>query len=435
MKNNYMKINPEIIVLKANNAFENWRLVDIQTRIDYLKKVREKLWRNKDHYGKLITDDMYKPIAQSIAEVEKCATLVDYYIQNGETLLQGRTIETKWTATYTVNDPLGVILGVMPWNFPFWQVFRFAIPTILAGNTVVVKHASNVPLSAKALEDCFLIDGFEQLYYNLFLPGSQVEKVIENDVIKGVSLTGSEPAGSAVAQKAGELIKPVVLELGGSNAFIVLDDVDLDEVVAAAINARFQNTGQSCIAGKRFLIHNNIKDQFIQEFIQQMQIFTKGDLYNPATKIGLMAREDLAEDLENLMNQSIEMGAKLLAGGKRDMTWFEPTVLTDVTPQMPVFRQETFGPLAVFTGFDTIEEAIMLSNDSRFGLGASIFGKDVKLLKKMVPLFDDGAVFINEMVISDPRVPFGGNKFSGIGREMALEGILSFVNKKTVVIK
>ena len=265
-----MKIDPEVILEKANNAFEKWKLVDVKMRVFYLQKVREKLWQNKEHYGKLITDDMYKPIAQSIAEVEKCTTLIDYYIQNGETLLQGRAIETKWTATYTVNDPMGVILGVMPWNFPFWQVFRFAIPTILAGNTVVVKHASNVPLSAKALEDCFLIDGFEQLYYNLFLPGSEIEKVIESDIIRGVSLTGSEPAGSAVAKKAGEFIKPVVLELGGSNAFIVLEDVNLDEVVKIAVNARFQNTGQSCIAGKRFLIHNNIKDVFIKKFLQKV---------------------------------------------------------------------------------------------------------------------------------------------------------------------
>ncbi len=430
-----MKRDTENILQKADNAFKNWKLVDIKTRIVYLQKVREKLWQNKEYYGKLITDDMYKPIAQSIAEVKKCALLVDYYIEEGEALLQGRFIKTEWTETYTENNPLGVILGVMPWNFPFWQVFRFAIPTILAGNTVVVKHASNVPLSAKAIEDCFFIEGFEQVYYNLILPGKEVENVVKSPIVKGVSLTGSEPAGSAVAKQAGELIKPVVLELGGSNAFIVLEDANLNEVVPIAINARFQNTGQSCIAGKRFLIHNSIKEQFIQQFITQMNAFTKGDLYHPATKIGLMAREDLAEELEVLMNESIAMGATLLVGGKRDKTWFEPTVLADVTPQMPVFKQETFGPLAVFVGFDTVEEAIELSNNSRFGLGVSIFGKEVETLKKLVSLFDDGAVFINEMVISDPRVPFGGNKFSGIGREMSLEGILSFVNKKTVVIK
>lgn len=425
----------EVILQQAKKVYGIWRFVDLQTRIAYLQKVKEKLLNNKAHYGKLIIEDMFKPITQSIAEVEKCATLIDYYIQNGEELLQGRHIETKWTETFTVNDPLGVILGVMPWNFPFWQVFRFAVPTILAGNTVVVKHASNVPLSAKALEECFFVEGFEQVYYNLFLSGSQIEQVIKHSIIKGVSLTGSELAGSAVAKTAGEVIKPVVLELGGSNAFIVLEDVDLDEVVPIAINARFQNTGQSCIAGKRFLIHNSIKDQFIQKFVEQMNVFVKGDLNNPTTKIGLMAREDLAEELELLMNKSIVMGANLVAGGKRDKSWFEPTVLTNITSDMPVFKEETFGPLAVFVGFETIDEAIALSNDSRFGLGVSVFGKNIEELKKWIHHFDDGAVFINEMVISDPRVPFGGNKFSGIGREMALEGILSFVNKKTVVVK
>lgn len=430
-----MKKEVENTIEKAQEAFGYWRSLSIANRIVYLEKVKEKLLANKARYGAMITQDMFKPISQSIAEVEKCATLIDYYIEEGEAILQGRTIETRWSETYIVHDPMGVILGVMPWNFPFWQVFRFAIPTLLAGNTVLLKHASNVPLSAQALESCFAIPGYEQVYFNLSIPGSEVEEVIAHPVVKGVSLTGSEPAGSAVAQKAGSLIKPVLLELGGSNAFIVTEGADLDSIIPIAVNARFQNTGQSCIAAKRFLVHHSLVEEFTSRLAQEAQQFTQGDLMHPDTRIGLMARKDLAIELETLLNESIAMGARVVCGGTRDKNWFEPTVVTAVTDQMPIFTQETFGPLALVVGFETVAEAVALSNNSRFGLGVSIFGKDIEELKRWIHHFDDGAVFINEMVISDPRVPFGGSKFSGIGREMSEEGLLAFVNKKTVVIK
>ncbi|MBB1149007.1 aldehyde dehydrogenase family protein [Myroides sp. NP-2] len=430
-----MKKEVENTIEKAQEAFGYWRSLSIANRIVYLEKVKEKLLANKARYGAMITQDMFKPISQSIAEVEKCATLIDYYIEEGEAILQGRTIETRWSETYIVHDPMGVILGVMPWNFPFWQVFRFAIPTLLAGNTVLLKHASNVPLSAQALESCFAIPGYEQVYFNLSIPGSEVEEVIAHPVVKGVSLTGSEPAGSAVAQKAGSLIKPVLLELGGSNAFIVTEGADLDSIIPIAVNARFQNTGQSCIAAKRFLVHHSLEEEFTSRLAQEAQQFTQGDLMHPDTRIGLMARKDLAIELETLLNESIAMGARVVCGGTRDKNWFEPTVVTAVTDQMPIFTQETFGPLALVVGFETVAEAVALSNNSRFGLGVSIFGKDIEELKRWIHHFDDGAVFINEMVISDPRVPFGGSKFSGIGREMSEEGLLAFVNKKTVVIK
>jgi len=430
-----MRKEVENKIEEAQVAYVRWRTVSLDDRIEYLKKVKEKLLSNKERYGAVMTQDMFKPLGQAIAEVEKCATLIEYYIQEGKTILKGRHIETNWSETFIVHDPMGVILGVMPWNYPFWQVFRFAIPTLLAGNTILLKHASNVPFSAKALESCFTVDGFEQVYFNLTVPGKEVEEIIEHPVVKGVSLTGSEPAGSAVAQKAGSLIKPVLLELGGSNAFIVTKEVDLDEIIPVAVNARFQNTGQSCIAAKRFLVHESLKEEFTQCLAKEVKKFKQGDLMNLDTRIGLMAREDLAMELETLLKDSVALGARVVCGGIRDKNWFEPTVVTDVTPDMPVFIQETFGPLAVVVGFNTIEEAIALSNDSHFGLGVSIFGKDVEELKKYISLFDDGAVFINEMVISDPRVPFGGNKFSGIGREMSAEGLLAFVNKKTVVIK
>ncbi len=424
-----------VVLEKANSAFLSWKKLSIEERIIYLTKVNEKLLQNKEEYGKCMTLDMYKPIKQAVAEVEKCSKLIQYYIDNGQEILKGRTIKTDWTETYTVNDPLGVILGVMPWNFPFWQVFRFAIPTLLAGNTVVVKHASNVPLSAKALEECFTIDGVEEVYFNLTIPGKEVEKVIESPIVKGVSLTGSEAAGSSVGRKAGELIKPVVLELGGSNAFIVCEDVDVDAIIPTAVNARFQNTGQSCIAGKRMLVHNSIKQEFTTKFVEAVKGLAFGDLMDYNTTLGLMARPDLADELKGIMDDSVAMGAEILLGGKTEGNKFEPTVLGNVTKEMPAFKQETFGPLAVIVGFDTFEEAIELSNDSRFGLGVAMFSKDVEFLKSKVSEFDEGAVFINEMVISDPRVPFGGNKFSGIGREMAEEGLLSFVNKKSVIVK
>lgn len=419
----------------ANQSFKSWKKTGVDFRIAYLEKVRAKLLLHKEDYAKLITKDMHKPIKQAVAEVEKCSRLLTYYIENGKSILRGRTIKTDWSETYIIHDPLGVILGVMPWNFPFWQVFRFAVPTLLAGNTVVLKHASNVPKSAKALEECFSIDGYNQVYYKIEIPGKDVEEVIENSVIKGVSLTGSESAGSAVAKKAGELIKPVVLELGGNNAFIILEDVDLEKIIPLAVNARFQNTGQSCIAAKRFLVHHTIKDTFVEKFAAEVVKLKKGDLFDYDTEIGLMAREDLATELEKIMDASVKMGAKIICGGKREGGFFEPTILTNVSTDMPVFTEETFGPLAAVTGFDTFNEAVELSNHSHFGLGVAIFGRDIEYIKSKVQEFDEGAVYINEMVISDPRVPFGGNKFSGIGREMAEEGLLSFVNKKSIIVK
>ncbi|MDR0229002.1 MAG: aldehyde dehydrogenase family protein [Flavobacteriaceae bacterium] len=430
-----MNANAQVIINKAKESYVDWKLESVAYRISYLKAVLEKLMANVDTYAALMTKDMHKPIKQAKAEVIKCGRLVQYYIDNGEELLKGRSIDTDWTETYTVHHPMGVILGVMPWNFPFWQVFRFAVPTILAGNTVVVKHASNVPLSATALEEVFTIDGFSSVYYNVFLRGSEVEALIESDIVKGVSLTGSEAAGSAVGKKAGEYIKPVVLELGGSNAFIVCKDANLNKVVPIAVNARFQNTGQSCIAGKRFLVHSSLVESFVEVFVKEIKKLRNGDAMDESTDIGLLAREDLAVELEGIMNDSIAQGATLVVGGKREGSYFEPSLLTNVTKDMRAFKEETFGPLAVVVTFDTFEEAVKLSNDSRFGLGVSLFSEDVSFLKERIHLFDEGAVFINEMVISDPRVPFGGNKFSGIGREMAVEGLLSFVNKKTVVIK
>lgn len=419
----------------AGQEYLKWKTTDLDSRIALVKLIRNKLIEEKYTYASSITKDMHKPIAQSLAEVEKCAKLCNYYIEQSKRILKGRSIETGWSEVFVTYEPLGVILGVMPWNYPFWQVFRFAIPTLLAGNAVVVKHASNVPNAATALEDLFQVVGQQQVYYNLPIGSGEVEVVIENPVVRGVSLTGSEAAGKSVASIAGKWLKPVLLELGGSNAFIVCEDVALDEVVPVAVRARMQNAGQSCIAAKRFLVHNSLKDSFIKKFVKELKTLKFGDALDEATSFGAMAREDLAKELERQMRDSLALGATLVHGGKREGAFFEPTVVTNINKSMPIFKEETFGPLAVIMGFDDFDEAVTLSNTSTFGLGVSIFSKNVEFLKTRIADFDEGAVFINEMVVSDPSVPFGGVKNSGYGREMSDEGLLTFVNKKTVVLK
>jgi succinate-semialdehyde dehydrogenase/glutarate-semialdehyde dehydrogenase len=378
---------------------------------------------------------MHKPITQALAEVEKCAVLCSYYYENAETFLATKSIKTDASESYVVYEPFGVILGIMPWNFPFWQVFRFAVPTLIAGNTVVVKHASNVPKCAELIESIFNAAGFPKgCYQNLPIPSNKVSDIIANPIIKAVSLTGSEQAGVAVATEAGKHLKKCVLELGGNNAFIILEDANLDKAVATAVNARMQNAGQSCIAAKRFLVHETILDAFIEKFKIAIQNLKTGNSLDKETQISSLARVDLAEELEKQVQQSIQMGAQLIIGGKRYEAFFEPTILTDVTPTMPVFKEETFGPVAAITTFKTIDEAIELSNQSQFGLGVSIFTTDIDFIKTKISAFKEGAVFINEMVKSDPRLPFGGIKKSGYGRELAEEGIKEFVNVKTVVI-
>lgn len=419
----------------AQESFKLWRHTSLEERINSVRAIREQLLKGKEKYARTITTDMHKPIAQSLAEVEKCGVLCEYYISNAKRILSGRSIDTRWSETYVRIEPLGVILGVMPWNFPFWQVFRFAIPTLLAGNTVVVKHASNVPDSAKALGRIFRVAHTPQLYYNLPIPSAKVKEAIASPVVRGVSLTGSESAGRSVAEAAGKELKPVLLELGGSNAFIITADADLDKVIPTALNARMQNAGQSCIAAKRFMVHSSKAKEFVTRYAAAMSELVVGDPFDSKTQIGTMAREDLAIDLEKQMKESIALGAKLVCGGTRKGAFFEPTLLTGVTETMPVFQEETFGPLAVVVEFESFDQAVALSNRSNFGLGVSLFGEDVTFLKSQIDRFEEGAVFVNEMVISDPKVPFGGIKNSGFGREMSEEGMLAFVNKKSVVVK
>ena len=420
----------------SQERFTEWKVQTVKERLNFIKTLGFVLTRRQHLLSEKCTLEMGKPIKQSIAEVQKCGLLCDYYLENAEEFLNPKTMHSDATESFLTYEPLGVILGIMPWNFPYWQVFRFAIPAILAGNTVVVKHASNVAGCAQLLEDIFVEAGFPKgIYQNLMISSGQVEAVINDPIIKAVSLTGSEKAGSAVASAAAKNIKKAVLELGGSNAYIVCEDADLDSAVTTAVAARMQNAGQSCIAAKRFFVHESLFDTFIARFKTKVEAMKLGNPLLEDTEMGPLARVDLAKDVENQVNKSIEMGAKLITGGKRDGAFYQPTVLTDVTTEMPVFNEEVFGPAVPVMSFGVFEEAVELSNKSSFGLGVTIFTKDIDTIKTKIHLFDEGAVFINAMVKSDPALPFGGVKRSGYGRELAENGIKEFVNVKTVYIK
>ncbi|WP_271855886.1 NAD-dependent succinate-semialdehyde dehydrogenase [Patiriisocius marinus] len=423
------------ILQKADHRFYLWRETAFSKRKELMLAAAKELLENKQEYAETMSLEIGKPISQAIAEVEKCAWVCEYYANNAEKHMADVTIETDAQKSYTKFEPLGVVLAVMPWNYPFWQVFRFAAPALMAGNIGVLKHASNVFGSALNIEKVFKRAGFpEYCFTTLLVSSDSVEKIIENPIVKGVTLTGSGPAGSAVAQTAGKHIKKTVLELGGNNALVVLADCDIDATVAMCVQARFQNTGQSCIAGKRMLIDEKISEEFIEKLLIKVRELKSGDPMDKETYIGTMAREDLAAELEQQVNDTVKAGGKLLIGGKRQGAYFEPTIVSEVTSKMAMFSQETFGPALSITTFKTVDEAIELSNNSRFGLGVSVFTTDIKNAEKLVYRFDEGAVFINSLVKSDPRLPFGGIKESGYGRELSSHGIQEFVNRKTVYI-
>ena len=421
---------------KADSQFKYWRTTDFAKRAELMMKAAGELKQHKQEYAETITREMGKPITQSIAEVEKCAWVCEYYAKNAEKQLASEEIETDASKSYINYAPLGVVLAIMPWNYPFWQVFRFAAPALMAGNVGVLKHASNTMMCGEKIEQVFLRAGFpEGCFQNLLIGSKKVEEVIKDDRVKAVTLTGSGGAGGAVASTAGKLIKKSVLELGGSNALVVFDDVDLEEAVNTSVQARFQNTGQSCIAGKRLLLQEGIAKEFTLKFVDKVKALKSGDPMEKDTFIGVQAREDLAEDLEKQVKKSVEKGAKLLTGGERKKAFFEPAVLDNVHPGMPMFDEESFGPAIGITTFKTEEEAVELINKTEFGLGVSLFTSNKERVKRMIPKIEDGAVFVNELVKSDPRLPFGGTKKSGYGRELSQFGIREFVNIQTIYIK
>ncbi|MCR9183043.1 MAG: NAD-dependent succinate-semialdehyde dehydrogenase [Flavobacteriaceae bacterium] len=434
--NTHSKDAVKDLLNKAHRQFGKWKQVSFQERKKLMLDVAKELKSNKTEYATLITLEMGKPISQAIAEVEKCAWVCEYYANQSELHLASKIIDTDADKSYISYEPLGIILAVMPWNYPFWQVFRFAAPSLMAGNVAVLKHASNVFGSALNIQKVFEKAGFPEHCFTTLLVGSDaVESIIESPYVKAVTLTGSGPAGAAVASIAGKNIKKTVLELGGSNALIVFKDADIEKTIESCIQARFQNTGQSCIAGKRLLIDESIADAFLKKLIAKVKMLKIGDPQESDTYIGVMAKDNLAEELELQLQESVADGAEVLIGGKRKGTYFEPTIVTKVSPEMKLFKEETFGPVLSVTTFKSEKEAISLSNNSKFGLGVSLFSKDLKRLEKLLPQFEEGAVFINSLVKSDPRLPFGGIKTSGYGRELSAEGIKEFVNIKTVYIK
>ncbi len=426
------------IIVGTHGEFITWRNASFKERAKLMHKAADILRGNKEKYARVITLEMGKIIAESRAEIEKCAWVCDYYADNAEKFLADEIVKTDASRSLVAFEPLGVILAVMPWNFPFWQVFRFAAPALMAGNAGVLKHASNVPGSALAIEEVFQQAGFPQnLFRTLLISAGKVGNVIKNDLVKAVTLTGSEPAGMQVASLAGEMLKKTVLELGGSDPFIVLEDADIELCVRNSVVARMLNAGQSCISAKRFIVVETALKRFEQEHTKQMQELKIGDPLAEDTRVGAMARMDLLEELNEQVQQSIKLGARLLCGGKkaeRPGVFYLPTVLSDVKKGMPVYEEETFGPVSAIIPVKDASEAIEVANDSIFGLGGSIWSKDIKKAESIARQIETGSVFINSFTKSDPRLPFGGIKKSGYGRELSHYGIKEFVNIKTIWI-
>ena len=429
----YTEEKVENLLLESKSAFEKWKKTNFEYRSFLMTKVAGSLRFNLNEFAEAITSEMGKPVKESRAELEKCAWVCEYYAKNARLFLATETIDTDAYKSYVYYEPLGPILGIMPWNFPFWQVFRFCIPTLMAGNTVLLKHASGMQICAHHIEKIFETSGFpEGVFRNLVIGSERVENIIKHESIKAVSLTGSETAGQKVAAAAGSEIKKTLLELGGSNAFVVLEDADIKKAVQIGVKARFQNAGQSCIAAKRFIVHRKVSDEFIALFLQEIKKLKSGDPLKEDTDLGPLASIQQAEMVEYQVRRSVDMGANLLIGAIRDKAFFQPTVLTNVSPGMPVFDEEVFGPVAPVTIAENTAEAIALANATDFGLGVSLFTSDLKKAGDLIHEFEDGAVFINALVKSDPRLPFGGTKRSGYGRELAEAGIREFVNIKTV---
>jgi succinate-semialdehyde dehydrogenase/glutarate-semialdehyde dehydrogenase len=420
----------------AARAFGLWRDLSVAQRASVLRAAAERLDACRDDYARLMTREMGKPIGAARAEVEKCAWVCRHYAEHGERYLAPQVVATEASKSYVRFDPLGPVLAIMPWNFPFWQVFRFAAPALMAGNVGLLKHASNVAGSALAIEDVFRRAGLpEGGFQALLVPPLAVAAVTADRRIRAVTLTGSDAAGSAVAAQAGTHVKKTVLELGGSDPFVVLADADLDQAARVGAAARMQNSGQSCIAAKRFIVHRDVARPFTERFVERVAAMRVGDPMDPATEIGPLARADLRDSLHDQVRRTVEQGARLVLGGKpldRAGFFYAPTVLDGVRPEHAAAVEETFGPVAAILSAASDEEAIALANASPYGLGASLWTTDLAKGERLAAGIEAGSVFINAMVKSDSRLPFGGVKRSGYGRELGEFGIREFVNVKTV---
>jgi succinate-semialdehyde dehydrogenase/glutarate-semialdehyde dehydrogenase len=421
---------------RSQTAFDSWRNIPLKERCKLIQNAGQVLRDNVEEYARMITLEMGKPISESRSEVNKCAWVCDYYAENAKYFLVDEIISTDADSSFVKHDPIGVVLAIMPWNFPFWQVFRYAAPTLTSGNTGLLKHAPNVFGCANQIEEVFMRAGYPPyVFKNLIVHHDQTEKIISHGGVKAITLTGSERAGSAVAEIAGRHIKKTVLELGGNNAFIVWEDADIEKSVKIAVVARMLNCGQSCIAAKRFILIEGIYDEFVEKFTKAVRDLKSGNPLAEDTKVGVMARKDLADQLQTQVKESVKQGAELLFGGNQIDCYHEPTILGNVKPGMPAFDEETFGPLAAMIKAKDRHHAFELSENSNYGLGVTVCTKNIEKALKYANKVSDGAYFVNELVKSDPRLPFGGTKKSGYGRELAKDGMMEFVNRKTVYIK
>lgn len=420
---------------KSAQRYTEWRRTPFSHRAEILNKVAELLLKDCEKFARIISLEMGKVLSESRAEVKKCADGCRYYATNAGLFLQDQAVQTDALKSYVAYQPIGAVLAVMPWNFPFWQVIRFAAPALMAGNTALLKHSSNVPQCSLAIEKLFLEGGLpEGVFQSLLISNESVEEILSSDIVQGLALTGSEKAGSTVGSIAAKHIKKSVLELGGSDPFIVLPGANIEKSARIALQSRMQNAGQSCIAAKRFIVLKEVKDEFVKQLRSMIEDLKQGDPLDEATTTGPLARVDLAEELEHQLKRAIQQGGQLLTGGEREGANFSPALLDGVTTVSPAFVEETFGPLAAVTEASSVEDAVRLANQSRFGLGASVWTGDLELAERVARQIESGTVYVNSLMRSDARLPFGGVKKSGYGRELAREGILEFVNTKSIAV-
>jgi succinate-semialdehyde dehydrogenase/glutarate-semialdehyde dehydrogenase len=438
----YEQHSDEVIGQKlqlASKTFCDYRKVPFASRAEMMNRAAGILENKKDAFARLMTQEMGKLLTAAVQEVEKCAFGCRYYAENAERFLADEEAKTSAKRSFVRYQPLGPVLAIMPWNFPFWQVFRFAAPSLMAGNVGMLKHASNVPQCALAIEEVFREAGFpEGVFQTLLIGSDRVNNIIEDHRVVAVTLTGSVGAGSKVAGAAGKEIKKTVLELGGSDPFLIMPSANLGRAIATAVQARVINNGQSCIAAKRFIVHEQIAESFEEKFVQRMGSLKVGDPMDPTTDVGPLATPDGLKTLEEQVNKTVQMGAKVLTGGKRVNrlgNFFEPTVLANIPAGSPAVADELFGPVASIFRASGLAEAIRIANDSKFGLGASAWTNDEAEREMFINEIESGMAFVNAMVASDPRIPFGGIKHSGYGRELSYHGIREFVNVKTVSIQ
>ncbi|HYY65568.1 MAG TPA: NAD-dependent succinate-semialdehyde dehydrogenase [Nitrososphaeraceae archaeon] len=425
-------------IKNARIAFQNWKKLDISERTSYIRRLARVIRKNKDEYARLITEEMGKPVRQSIAEIEKCVWACDYYAEHAESFLSDELIPTEFRKSFVSFEPLGVIAAIMPWNFPFWQVMRFAIPALTAGNVGILKHSSISMGSAVKIEQAFRDAGFPQDVFQSIIGDYRVGEMLIQGGIDAVSITGSINTGKRVAELASKDLKKFVLELGGSDPFIVLEDADLNQTAHMATQARLLNTGQSCIAAKRFIVVKEVAEKFTKLFVENTEAEVIGDPMDSKTTVGPLVRESQRQALIKQVENAKSKGGLILTGGKtvnRDGYFYEPTIISNVNHEMEVVKQEVFGPAAPIIIVDNEDEAVRQANDSEFGLGASIWTNNIERGIRLARQIKSGIVSVNEMVKSDPRLPFGGIKHSGIGRELSEYGIKEFVNIKSVVVK